>query len=184
MADTSTLEPTTALGDLAAAIRGELTGGGDWSAVADRVRAVVADPLPDPSIVPAHLRAGSPDGYVSRPIHVEPDGSFSIVAFVCRDGQETAIHDHVTWCVFAVLAGTPVEELFRLDDEGGALISAGRESCPAGTVGGGAPPGDIHSLGNPHAETAITLHVYGTDVSRIGSSVRRTYELPVSRPVG
>jgi predicted metal-dependent enzyme (double-stranded beta helix superfamily) len=184
MADTTTLEPTTALGDLVAAIRGELTGGGDWAAVADRVRAVVTDPLPDPTVVPAHLRAGSPDSYVSRPIHVEPDGSFSIVAFVCRQGQQTAIHDHVTWCVFAVLAGTPVEELFRLDDEGTALISEGREPCATGSVGGGAPPGDIHSLGNPHAETAITLHVYGTDVSRIGSSVRRTYELPVSPPAG
>ena len=89
------------------------------------------------------------------------------------------MHDHVTWCVFAALAGEPVEELFRLADDGAALIPAGRASCPVGTVGGDAPPGDIHRLGNPEAETAITLHVYGTDVSRIGSSVRRWYDLPV-----
>jgi len=25
----------------------------------------------------------------------------------------------------------------------------------------------------------LSLHVYGTDVSRIGSSVRRTYDLPI-----
>ena len=129
--------------------------------------------------MPAALRAGSPDGYVSRPLHVEPDGSFSIVVFVARQGQVTAIHDHVTWCVFAVLAGAPVEELYALDETGTALVSLGSETCAAGTVGGGAPPGDIHRLGNPHAETAITLHVYGTDVGRIGSSVRRSYDLPV-----
>jgi predicted metal-dependent enzyme (double-stranded beta helix superfamily) len=182
MADLTALQPSPALGELAAEIRGALAGGGDWAATADRVRAVVADPALRPAIVPAHLREGSPDGYVSRPIHVEPDGSFSIVAFVCRQGQRTSIHDHVTWCVFAGLAGAPEEELFRLDESGTQLVAAGRESCPAGTVSGGAPPGDIHRLSNPGAETAITLHVYGTDVSRIGSSVRRTYDEPISRP--
>jgi predicted metal-dependent enzyme (double-stranded beta helix superfamily) len=174
------LPPTTTLGELAAAIRGALTGEGDWAATADRVRAVLADPLPSASMLPEQVRAGSPDGYVSQPVHVEPDGSFSIVAFVCRQGQVTAIHDHVTWCVFAVLAGTPVEELFTLDDARTGLIAAGHERCPAGTVGGGAPPGDIHRLGNPYADTAISLHVYGTDVSRIGSSVRRSYDLPIA----
>jgi predicted metal-dependent enzyme (double-stranded beta helix superfamily) len=173
------LEPTTALGELTAAIRVALTGEGDWAATARRVRAVVADPLPSASMLPASLRAGSPDGYVSQPVHVEPDGSFSIVAFVCRQGQKTAIHDHVSWCVFAVLAGTPVEDLFALDETGTGLVAAGHELCPTGTVGGGAPPGDIHRLGNPNPETAISLHVYGTDVSRIGSSVRRSYDLPI-----
>jgi hypothetical protein len=30
--------------------------------------------------------------------------------------------------------------------------------------------------------TAISIHIYGTDVSRIGSSVRRYYDLPVRPP--
>ena len=167
------------LADLVAAIRGALAGGGDWAATAERVRALLAGALPSPAIVPEEWRAGSPAGYLSRPVHVDPDGAFSLVAFVARQGQLTMIHDHVTWCVFAVLAGEPVEELFRLADGGEALIAAGRESCPTGTTGGGAPPGDIHRLGNVHPETAITLHVYGTDVARIGSSVRRMYDLPI-----
>jgi predicted metal-dependent enzyme (double-stranded beta helix superfamily) len=179
MAQLTVPQPTRAVADLAAAIRGALPGGGDWAATADRVRAVIADPLPGPAIVPASWRAGTPSGYLSRPIHVDPDGAFSIVAFVCREGQETSVHDHVTWCVFGVLAGSPLEERFALDAAGTGLIPAGHERCPAGTVGGGAPPGDIHRLGNPGPETAITLHVYGTDVSRIGSSVRRSYDLPI-----
>ena len=32
---------------------------------------------------------------------------------------------------------------------------------------------------NAGAETAISLHIYGTDISRLGSSVRRVYDLPV-----
>jgi len=29
---------------------------------------------------------------------------------------------------------------------------------------------------------AVSLHVYGADISRLGSSVRRVYELPVRLP--
>jgi 3-mercaptopropionate dioxygenase len=44
-----------------------------------------------------------------------------------------------------------------------------------GDVSGFAPPGDIHRMTNTGDVTAISIHVYGTDVSRIGSSVRRYY---------
>ena len=46
-------------------------------------------------------------------------------------------------------------------------------------MSGFAPPGDIHRVRNVGDRTAISIHVYGTDVSRIGSSVRRYYDLPV-----
>ena len=39
-----------------------------------------------------------------------------------------------------------------------------------GDVSGFAPPGDIHRVHNTADETAISIHVYGTDVTRIGSS--------------
>jgi 3-mercaptopropionate dioxygenase len=45
-----------------------------------------------------------------------------------------------------------------------------------GEVSGFAPPGDIHRVCNQAATTAISLHIYGTDVSRVGSSVRRYYD--------
>jgi len=38
------------------------------------------------------------------------------------------------------------------------------------------PPGDIHRVRNIGATTAISLHVYGTDITRIGSSARRYYD--------
>ncbi len=50
----------------------------------------------------------------------------------------------------------------------------------AGAVSGFAPPGDIHRVRNAGDLTAISIHIYGTDVSRIGSSVRRYYDLPFS----
>jgi predicted metal-dependent enzyme (double-stranded beta helix superfamily) len=47
-------------------------------------------------VLTAEQRLGSPDGYVSHTLHVEPDGSFSIVALVWRPGQITRIHDHIS----------------------------------------------------------------------------------------
>jgi 3-mercaptopropionate dioxygenase len=44
---------------------------------------------------------------------------------------------------------------------------------------GFAPPGDIHGVCNAGDRTAISIRVYGTDVSRIGTSARRYYDLPV-----
>jgi predicted metal-dependent enzyme (double-stranded beta helix superfamily) len=41
---------------------------------------------------------------------------------------------------------------------------------------GVAPPDDIHQVHNTGDTVAITLHVYGADLSQ-GTSVRRTYQL-------
>jgi hypothetical protein len=45
-----------------------------------------------------------------------------------------------------------------------------------GDISGFAPPGDIHRVRNTSDEIAISIHDYGTDVTRIGSSVRRFYD--------
>ncbi len=71
------------------------------------------------------------------------------------------------------------EELFTLDEKSGRLREAGNAENRTGDVSGFAPPGDIHRVRNAGEQTAISIHIYGTDVSRIGSSVRRYYELPV-----
>jgi predicted metal-dependent enzyme (double-stranded beta helix superfamily) len=93
---------------------------------------------------------------------------------VWRPGQRTPIHDHVTWCVVGVLRGAEHEQLYALHDDG--LVLAGENVSGTGEVCGFAPPGDIHRVTNTSDVTAISLHVYGTDITRVGSSVRRLYE--------
>jgi predicted metal-dependent enzyme (double-stranded beta helix superfamily) len=101
------------------------------------------------------------------------------MALVWRPGHVTPIHDHVTWCVFGVIQGVEWEELFELDEHGSCLVDAGYRVNETGEVSGFAPPGDIHRVRNAGDITAISIHIYGTDVARIGSSVRRYYDLPV-----
>jgi 3-mercaptopropionate dioxygenase len=70
-----------------------------------------------------------------------------------------------------VLQGVEHEDL--CDDQ---LNLIGENNNLAGVVTGFAPPGDIHRIRNTGAQTAISLHIYGTDVTRVGSSARRYYD--------
>jgi predicted metal-dependent enzyme (double-stranded beta helix superfamily) len=161
------------------AIRAATAQHADWQQTAVLVADALRLHLPGPEILTAEEAEGSPDGYISHTLHTEPDGSFSVCALIWRPGQQTPIHDHVTWCVVGVLQGAEYEELFALRDGETALAEVGRSVNETGSVSGFAPPGDIHRVRNHGTDVAISLHVYGADIARLGSSVRRTYDLPV-----
>lgn len=149
-----------------------------WSRTAALVADVLRRNLPTPDLLAAEEQAGDPRSYQSHLLHAERDGAFSIVAVVWRPGQVTPIHDHVAWCVVGVLIGVEQEELFRCPT-GDYLERAGHSANLVGSVTAFAPPGDIHRVHNPSESTTISLHIYGTDISRLGSSVRREYDLPI-----
>jgi predicted metal-dependent enzyme (double-stranded beta helix superfamily) len=164
---------------LVTAVREVVHSRADWRRTARLVAGALRRHLPSPTVLPLEHRLGDPAEYYSHLLYTEPGGLFSIVALVWRPGQVTPIHDHVTWCVFGVVQGIEYEELFTVDEDGGCLVPAGAKENRTGEVSGFAPPGDIHRVRNAGDQTAISIHIYGTDVSRIGSSVRRYYDLPV-----
>ena len=159
------------LDQLIAGVRSAVGARADWPRTAELVAEQLRRHLPTPDVLTDEQRAGSPDGFLSHTLHVEPDGSFSIIAVVWRAGQITPIHDHLTWCTFGVIQGVEHEELFDAD-----LSFVGEADNHVGDVSGFAPPGDIHRVHNTTGETAISIHIYGTDVTRTGSSVRRYYD--------
>jgi quercetin dioxygenase-like cupin family protein len=165
---------------LVRAVRAEVRLRLDWQQTADRVVGVLRASRPDPAVLlPWSLRRGDPACYQSHLLYAEPDGSFSVSAMVWLPGQQTVIHDHVAWCVTSVLQGREYEEIFALADDGRALTLTARNLNPAGTVSGFAPPGDIHRVRNTGDDVAISMHVYGADISRLGNSIRREYPLPI-----
>jgi 3-mercaptopropionate dioxygenase len=165
------IRPAGQLTRLAAGVRTAVKAEADWPETAQLVAAQLRRHLPTPDVLTDEQRLGSADGYRSHTLHVEPDGSFSIIAVVWRPGQVTRIHDHMTWCAFGVIQGIEHEELYDAD-----LDLIGHGDNHVGDVSGFAPPGDIHRVHNTADETAISIDVYGTDVTRIGSSVRRFYD--------
>lgn len=159
------------LAGLVDGVRNAIAAHASGARTAELVAQQLRQHLPSPDVLTLTQRLGSPDGYRSHTLHVETDGSFSIIALVWLPGQKTRIHDHLAWCVFGVIQGVEHEELFDAD-----LRLVGRGDNHVGDVGGFAPPGDIHRVHNTGQTTAISIHIYGTDVTRTGSSVRRYYD--------
>jgi predicted metal-dependent enzyme (double-stranded beta helix superfamily) len=138
-------------------------------------------------LAPEHQVPGR-DTYRQHLLHVSPDRRLSVVALVWLPGQSTPIHDHVSWCVVGVYRGRERETRYR-------VVEVDGERClePVGSVD--AQPGDIEVLVPPvqdiHAVTAagdeltVSIHVYGADIERLGSSIHRRYdELRQLAPVG
>ncbi|GAA4872547.1 cysteine dioxygenase family protein [Actinomycetospora straminea] len=172
---TSTIPALTALTtDLDAAVRDADPG----TPRVDAVGAALAPYLGDPRLLTPEQCVGDPARYRQHLLHVADDGAFSLVALVWLPGQTTPIHDHLSWCVVGVHAGEEHEERYRR--VGDLLVPDGEDVAAAGSVTGLLPPGDIHRVTNTAPTTTISLHVYGVDVRRHGSSIRRRYDLPIA----
>jgi len=165
---------------LVVALREQVRLGLDWQQTADRIAQTLRGMLPDPArMLSAKQRQGDPACYQSHLVHAEPDGAFSVGVMVWLPGQATVIHDHVAWCVTGVLQGREYEEVFAVSESSQALRLVARNQNTAGSVSGFAPPGDIHRVRNCGSNVAISMHVYGADISRLGNSIRREYALPI-----
>jgi 3-mercaptopropionate dioxygenase len=151
----------------------------DWSSDPGRTARSVADLLrmrpPSVDLLTPAERQGDPAGFARHTLHCEQ--RFSVVAVVWQPGQQTKVHDHITWCAFAVIQGVEHETLYR--DDGDHLTVIGNAVNEVGSATGFAPPGDIHRVHNTGDVTAISVHLYGVDLSNGRSNVRRDYHLPV-----
>jgi predicted metal-dependent enzyme (double-stranded beta helix superfamily) len=165
------IQPVDQLDRLIAGVRTAVDSRADWSHTARSVADQLHLHLPRPAILTPEHRLGSPERAASHTLHVEADGSFSVTAVVWRPGQATRIHDHTTWCAFGVIQGVEHEDVYDAE-----LNLVGQNDNLIGDVNSFAPPGDIHRVRNTGQEVAISIHVYGTDITRIGSSVRRYYD--------
>jgi predicted metal-dependent enzyme (double-stranded beta helix superfamily) len=164
------------LEELVEHLRRATRDGTDPHLTAKRVATVLETRTPSIDLLTAEEREGRPDAYSRLTLHCERD--FSVAAVVWRPGQITEIHDHLVWCSFMILQGEETETLYGFD--GDRVVEVGVVQRPTGSVSGVAPPDDIHRVQNLGDSVAITLHVYGADLSR-GSSVRRVYKLGESQ---
>ena len=147
----------------------------DPRAVARRLRGLLAQ---DDWLAPEDRTPGA-DTYRPHLLHVSACRRLSVVALVWRPGQRTPIHDHVSWCVVGVYRGVEHEERFRLAESGGRrrLVPAGSVRAYPGHVEVLIPPAEnIHRVSAAGAEETVSIHVYGADIERLGSSVYRRFD--------
>jgi predicted metal-dependent enzyme (double-stranded beta helix superfamily) len=181
--DSLTTTATPALRDLIRSVRSITHAGWSSPEIARRVADTLRPALADPELLTEEHCRDDDRAYRQHVLHVEDDGSFSIVSLVWLPGQSTPIHDHVSWCVPGVYRGRETETRYRLEEdaESGAayLVESGRQVNETLVVSALCPPGDIHRVANAGPETAISIHIYGADIAALGSSIRRCYDLEV-----
>jgi 3-mercaptopropionate dioxygenase len=153
------------------------------SAIAEGVRLRLPHLLADTRFLLPQYREPDPERYRTNVVTVAPSGKFSVVAMVWLPGQQTAIHDHVTWCVVGVVQGLEREERFSLRERNGQrwLLPCGEEAVPPGDTTALVPPEEnIHRVRNAGTTTALSVHVYGADISKLGTSINECFDdLPI-----
>ena len=130
----------------------------------------------------------APDRYARRLMHRDPQGRYTVLAMVWDRTQGTPLHDHAgTWCVecvyrgrievtsYSVHGGDPETGVVQFEKE--TVVLAG-----PGEAGALIPPFEYHMIRNPDSSPAITIHVYGGEMTYChvfepveGGGFRRTY---------
>jgi 3-mercaptopropionate dioxygenase len=106
--------------------------------------------------------------YTRNLVHQDPKNRFTVIAIIWGPFQDTAIHDHINWCVVGVLEGSAhVTNYDRLDD---GSVAGKAELCirdsfvtNPGAVAALLPPpkSNIHRMANSGRGPTITIHTYG-----------------------
>jgi predicted metal-dependent enzyme (double-stranded beta helix superfamily) len=147
----------------------------DPHAIGARLGALLAD---DGWLAPEH-RVASADHYTQHLLHVSPCRRLSVVALVWLPGQSTPIHDHVSWCVVGVYEGRERETRYRAVEADGErwLEPVNEVAAHPGHVEVIVPSvEDIHRVTAVGQGPTISIHVYGADIERLGSSIYRRFD--------
>lgn len=108
--------------------------------------------------------------YARHLVYKHPDDRYVVVAMVWRPGQHTPIHDHGgVWCVEGVYQGQmdiTQYDVIPMTDNHVKVVPVRSMTAGLGNVGALIPPYDYHVMANTSQETAVTLHVYGGELTR------------------
>jgi 3-mercaptopropionate dioxygenase len=123
------------------------------------------------SFVDPPFLAPAPNRYARRLMHRDAENRYTVLAMVWDRGQGTPLHDHAgTWCVecvyrgrirvtsFSVRGGDPERDVVQFAKE--TVVMAG-----VGEAGALIPPFEYHMIENPDDTAAITIHVYGGEMT-------------------
>lgn len=136
------------------------------------VKQVLVDAIkPGIDLLEPSFLVPTPERYARRLVHRDPQDRYTVIAMVWDRGQGTPLHDHAgIWCVecvyqgrirvtsYSVRGGDPERDLVQFEQE--TVIHAG-----VGEAGALIPPFEYHVLENAQDTPAVTLHVYGGEMT-------------------
>jgi predicted metal-dependent enzyme (double-stranded beta helix superfamily) len=151
---------------------------GPSDAMRGRIVGALEQAIAAPDLLRPDQRAPRPGCYARHILYADPGDRFTIVAIVWGPGQFSPPHAHDTWCAYAVLERSLQETLFAWDPATASARPAGLEiRRPGYGCFDHAGLDQIHQLGNPGSEPAISIHVYGVGRDRVTTDVNRMVEI-------
>ena len=113
--------------------------------------------------LPEEFAAPSKDSYRQYLLYCDPLERFSVVSFVWLPGHRTPIHDHTVWGLVGVMRGLELCEEYS-----SSIKKINSHESKPGEVDRVSPRiGDIHVVSNPGSQTALSIHVYGTNIGAV-----------------
>lgn len=152
---------------------------GPADAMGERIVHALRVAAATPDLLTAELRAPRAGCYARHTIAADPAGRFTLLSIVWAPGQFSPPHAHDTWCAYAVMEQELTETLYAYDVASGRAVSRGAAEQRVPGYACFAPAGleQIHRLGNAGDASAISLHVYGVEGSRVGTHVNRLMDV-------
>jgi predicted metal-dependent enzyme (double-stranded beta helix superfamily) len=145
--------------------------GTDVEHIVDALRGELCTLIRSGSVqLPERLAHPTGDHYARRLLHRDERRGYSIIAMTWGAQQGTSLHDHAgLWCVESVWQGSIEvlqfelverrgESLFRFEKRGSMQAGIGSAGCLI-------PPHEYHVIRNPSAEPAVSVHIYGGDMT-------------------
>lgn len=122
--------------------------------------------------IPAEFLKPAEGCYARRLLHRDPMDRYTVLVMVWDKGQGTALHDHAgVWCVECVYRGHIDVVSYSLDaeptDESLLYQFTPEKKIVAGIGDAGAliPPFEYHTIANADETPAVTIHVYGGELT-------------------
>ncbi|MGB8327179.1 MAG: cysteine dioxygenase family protein [Steroidobacteraceae bacterium] len=160
---TREIEPLIALAERAIAL-------GDVERTVDALRGGLCELINSGAVVlPERFADCVGDHYARRLLHRDARRGYSIIAMTWGAGQGTSLHDHAgMWCVESVWRGS-IEvlqyELVEQRDDRFRFEKCGSIQAGIGSAGCLIPPHEYHVIRNPSAQPAVSVHIYGGDMT-------------------
>lgn len=152
-----------------------LADGACESAMAELEDAIVAA-IKDKDLLTPAQKEGGDKCYHRHILHADKETPFTILSLVWRPGQASPIHGHRAWCAVGIAEGCLRVETF-LPCPDGTLDKDGEIECRAGATCIEKPDeSDVHRLSNCGNDTAVSIHIYGFDLSNDPAQINEVFD--------
>ena len=109
-----------------------------------------------------------PQHYQQYLLYADPLDQFSIVSFVWGPGQQTPVHDHLTWGLIGMLRGSERETCYQRQADGSLQQIATNTLLPGQVAAVSPSIGDVHAVANGlDDQVSISIHVYGRNIGQV-----------------